>query len=132
MRKNRRIDDKLSLRLGTLFPTQGLTKSLTRSFTTRFSQPDFDPLDLNPILAFEASRSMLAAGGGAAGDLDLVATLDNLVSGGADATQTTASKQPRAHVPVGGGHLYLPSASGNSASVTFPSNGTNEDFVYTT
>ena len=129
MRKNRRTDEKLSLRLGTLFPTQGLTQSLTGSFTTRFSQPDF-PLNLNPILAFEASRSMLAAGGGAAGNLDLVATLDNLVSGGVDATQTTATYQPRAHVPVGGGHLYLPSVSGNSASVTFPSIDTSEDFVF--
>jgi len=72
---------------------------------------------------------MLAAGGGAAGNLDLVATLDNLVSGGVDATQTTATYQPRAHVPVGGGHLYLPSASGNSASVTFPSIAASEDFV---
>ena len=117
MRKNRRTDEKLSLRLGTLFPTQGLTQSLTGSFTTRFSQRDFDPLDLNPILAFETRRSMLAAGGGAAGNLDLVATLDNLVSGGVDATQTTATYQPRAHVPLGDGHLHLPGVSGNYASL---------------
>mgnify|MGYP003133713864 CR=1 FL=1 len=43
MRKNRRTDEKLSLRLGTLFPTQGLTQSLTGSFTTRFSQRGPDP-----------------------------------------------------------------------------------------
>ena len=91
----------------------------------------FDPLSLNPILAFEASRSMLAAGDAAAGNLDSVAALENRVSGGANATQTSAPKQPRAHVPVGGGHLYLPSVSGNSASVTFPSISTSEDFVFT-
>ena len=43
MRKNRRTDEKLSLRLGTLFPTQGVAQSLTRSFTTRFSQRGPDP-----------------------------------------------------------------------------------------
>jgi len=106
--------------------------SLGLGLTTGSPFSPFDPLSLNPILAFEASRSMLAAGDAAAGNLDLVATLDNRVSGGANATQTTASNQPRAHVPVGGGHLYLPSVSGNSASVTFPSIGTSEDFVYTT
>ena len=89
----------------------------------------FDPLSLNPILAFEASTSMLAAGDAAAGNLDSVAALENRVSGGANATQTSAPKQPRAHVPVGGGHLYLPSVSGNSASVTFPSIAVSEDFV---
>ncbi len=72
---------------------------------------------------------MLAAGDAAAGNLDLVATLDNRVSGGANATQTTASKQPRAHVPVGEGHLYLPAVTGNYASVAFPAIGSSEDFV---
>ena len=91
----------------------------------------FDPLSLNPILAFDMRKSMLASGGGVAGNLDLVPTLDNRVTGGADATQTTATKQPRAHVPVDGGHLYLPAINGNSASVTFPSIATSEDFVYT-
>ena len=43
MRKNRRTDEKLSLRLGTLFATQGVSQSLTRSFTTRFSQRGPDP-----------------------------------------------------------------------------------------
>jgi hypothetical protein len=60
---------------------------------------------------------MLAAGGGAASNLDLVATFSNRVSGGANAAQTTASKQPRAHVPLGSGHLHLPGVSGNYASL---------------
>ncbi len=60
---------------------------------------------------------MLAAGGGEAANLDLVPTFSNRVSGGADATQTTATKQPRAHVPLGDGHLYLSGVSGNYASV---------------
>ena len=88
--------------------------------------PSFDPLSLNPILAFEARTSMLADSGGAAGNLDLVATLENRVSGGANATQTTSTRQPRAHVPVGGGHLYLPAVTGNvpfcdAGSMTNPS-----------
>lgn len=72
---------------------------------------------------------MLAAGGGDAGNLDLVATLENQVSGGANATQTTASNQPRAHVPIGDGHLYIPNVSGNYAegpSVTIGANETWE------
>ena len=72
---------------------------------------------------------MLAAGGGAAANLDLVPTFENQVSGGADATQSTASRQPRAHVPVGGGHLYIPNVSGNYAegpSVTIGANETWE------
>jgi len=52
-----------------------------------------------------------------ASNLDLVASLENRVSGGANATQTIATKQSRAHVPVGDGHLYLPAVSGNYASV---------------
>jgi len=77
----------------------------------------FDPLSLDPILAFSAQSSMLEAGGAAAENLDLVPTLQNLVSGGANASQSTASKQPVAHVPLGDGHLYLPGVSGNYASV---------------
>jgi len=72
---------------------------------------------------------MLAAGDAAAANLDLVASLENRVSGGANATQTTASKQPRAHVPLGDGHLYLPAVTGNYASVAFPAIGSSEDFV---
>jgi len=74
---------------------------------------------------------MLAAGDTAAENFDLIAALENRVSGGVDATQTSSTTyQPRAHVPVGGGHLYLPSVSGNSASVTFPSIAADEDFVF--
>ena len=72
---------------------------------------------------------MLAAGDAAAANLDLVASLENRVSGGANATQTTASKQPRAHVPLGDGHLYIPNVSGNYAegpSVTIGANETWE------
>ena len=104
----------------------GLGLSLSKG--RAFSSP-FDPLSLNPILAFEASRSMLAAGDAAAANLDLVASLENRVSGGANATQTTASKQPRAHVPLGDGHLYIPNVSGNYAegpSVTIGANETWE------
>ena len=202
----------------------GLGLSKGRAFSP------FDPLSLNPILAFEAEKSMLAAGDAAAANLDLVATLENRAflnavetgssygtslsgslsgstathnqvapdvagefyrirftassvavrgrvryrnyAGNADvsavdglgsleyfytdgayeayipsddglslwfypesgwdysgvsvqqiskfpanATQTTASYQPRAHVPLGDGHLYLSGVSGNYASV---------------
>ena len=97
--------------------TAPLTTAVARPTFSGLTGGGFDPLSLNPILAFEASRSMLAAGDGAAENLDLVATLENQVSGGVNATQTTASKQPRAHVPVGDGHLYLSGVSGNYASV---------------
>jgi len=60
---------------------------------------------------------MLAAGGGAAANLDLVPTFANRVSGGADATQSTASRQPVAHTPAGSGHLHLPAVTGNYASL---------------
>ena len=72
---------------------------------------------------------MLAAGGGDAGNLDLVASLENRVSGGANATQTTASNQPRAHVPIGDGHLYLSGVSGNYASVPDSSSAVSGDFT---
>ncbi len=51
---------------------------------------------------------MLAAGDAAAANLDLIATLENRVSGGVNATQTSSTTyQPRAHVPLGDGHLHL-------------------------
>lgn len=108
-----------------------LSKPISRALSRSLHGPgeSFDPLSLSPILAYEASTSMLAAGGGAAANLDLVPTFENQVSGGADATQSTASKQPRAHVPVGGGHLYIPNVSGNYAegpSVTIGANETWE------
>jgi hypothetical protein len=62
--------------------------------------------------------SMLAAGDVAATEGDMVATFGNKVSGGPDATQTTSTKQSRAHVPIGDGHLYLPGVSGNYASLS--------------
>jgi len=118
MRKNRRTDEKLSLRLGTLVPTQGFTQSLTRSLTSGVtSTSGFAPLSLNPVFWFDMDSSMLAAGDVAAEEADLVATLENKVSGGPNATQTTASEQARAHVPLGDGHLYLSGVSGNYASV---------------
>jgi len=70
MRKNRRTDEKLSLRLGTLVPTQGFTQSLTRSLTSRVTRRPFDPLSLNPILAFDAEESMMAPLASESLDLD--------------------------------------------------------------
>jgi hypothetical protein len=109
--------------------TAALTTAVARPLASGLTGGGFDPLSLNPILAYEASTSMLAAGGGAAANLELVPTFENRVSGGANATQTTASNQPRAHVPVGAGHLYIPNVSGNYAegpSVTIGANETWE------
>ena len=129
MRKNRRTDEKLSLRLGTLVPTQGFTQSLTRSLTSGVTSiAGFDPLSLNPAFWFDMDVSMLAAGDVAAEEADLVASLENRVSGGPNATQTTASKQSRAHVPIGDGHLYLPAVSSNFASVNAPVIPATADF----
>jgi len=97
--------------------TAPLTTAVARPLDSGLTGGGFDPLSLNPILAFDTKTSMLAAGDGAAENLDLVATLENKVSGGVNATQTTSSKQPVAHVPLGDGHLYLPGVSGNYASV---------------
>lgn len=97
--------------------TAALTTAVARPLASGLTGGGFDPLSLNPLLAYETSASMLAAGGGAAANLDLVATLDNRVSGGVDATQTTSSYQPRAHVPLGDGHLHLPGVSGNYAKL---------------
>ena len=96
-----------------------LSKPISRALSRSLHGPgeSFDPLSLSPILAYEASTSMLAAGGGAAANLDLVPTFANRVSGGANAAQSTAALQPRAHVPIGDGHLYLSGVSGNYASV---------------
>jgi len=108
MRKNRRTDEKLSLRLGTLVPTQGFTQSLTRSLTSRVTRTaDFAPLSLNPAFWFDMDSSMLAAGDAAAEEADLVASLENKVSGGPNATQTTASKQAVAKIPTDGSQPYL-------------------------
>ena len=108
MRKNRRTDEKLSLRLGTLVPTQGFTQSLTRSLTSGVTRTaDFAPLSLNPVFWFDMDVSMLAAGDVAAEEADLVATLENKVSGGPNATQTTASKQAVAKIPTDGNQPYL-------------------------
>ena len=97
--------------------TAALTTAVARPLASGLTGGGFDPLSLNPILAYEASTSMLAAGGGAAANLDLVPTFANRVSGGANAAQSTASRQPVAHTPVGGGHLHLPGVSGNYASL---------------
>ena len=108
MRKNRRTDEKLSLRLGTLVPTQGFTQSLTRSLTSGVTRTaDFAPLSLNPVFWFDMDSSMLAAGDVAAEEADLVATLENKVSGGPNATQTTASEQAVAKIPTDGSQPYL-------------------------
>jgi len=74
-------------------------------------------LNLQTLTNSSTSAGILADLAKSASNLELVASLENQVSGGANATQTTASKQPRAHAPVGGGHLYLPAVSGNYASL---------------
>ena len=51
--------------------------------------------------------SMLAAGDVAATEGDMVATLENKVSGGPDATQTVSSEQSVAKIPVNGNPPYL-------------------------
>ena len=97
--------------------TAPLTTAVARPTSSGLTGGGFDPLSLNPILAFDTKTSMLAAGDGAAANLDLVATLENKVTGGVNATQTTSSYQPRAHVPLADGHLYLPGVTGNYASL---------------
>ncbi|MDC0305441.1 hypothetical protein OAL22_00645 [bacterium] len=74
-------------------------------------------LNLSTLTDPSTSAGILTDLAKSASNLDLVASLENQVSGGANATQTTATRQPRAHVPVGDGHLYLSGVSGNYASV---------------
>lgn len=74
-------------------------------------------LNLQTLTDSSTSAGILTELAKSASNLDLVASLENRVSGGANATQTTATYQPRAHVPVGAGHLYLSGVSGNYASV---------------
>ena len=86
-------------------------------------------LNLQTLTDSSTSAGILTDLAKSASNLDLVASLENQVSGGANAAQTTASNQPRAHVPVGGGHLYIPNVSGNYAegpSVTIGANETWE------
>ena len=95
MRKNRRTDEKLSLRLGTLVPTQGFTQSLTRSLTSGVTRTaGFDPLSLNPIIAYEMQESMMAPLASESLDLDPAtpSTLDIITATRAGtATYTDAS-----------------------------------------
>jgi len=67
----------------------------------------FDPASLNPVIWFDMDTSMLAAGDVAATEGDLVATLENKVSGGPDATQTVSSEQSLAKIPTDGNQPYL-------------------------
>ena len=67
----------------------------------------FDPSSLNPAIWFDMDTSMLAAGDVAATEGDLVATLENKVSGGPDATQTVSSEQAVAKIPTDGNQPYL-------------------------
>ena len=66
-----------------------------------------DPLSLSPVIWFDMDTSMLAAGDVAATEGDMVATLENKVSGGPDATQTVSSEQSVAKIPTGGSQPYL-------------------------
>ncbi len=86
-------------------------------------------LNLQTLTDSSTSAGILTDLAKSASNLELVASLENQVSGGANATQTTASKQPRSHVPLGDGHLYLSGVSDNNASVAFPTIGSSEDFV---
>lgn len=67
----------------------------------------FDPASLSPVIWFDMDTSMLAAGDVAATEGDLVATLENKVSGGPDATQTVSSEQALAKIPIDGNQPYL-------------------------
>ena len=86
-------------------------------------------LNLSTLTDSSTSAGILTDLAKSASNLELVASLENRVSGGPNATQTIASEQSRAHVPVGGGHLYIPNVSGNYAegpSVTIGANETWE------
>ena len=109
MRKNKRSEEKLALRLGTLVVTEGFTQSLTRPLTSSFSGEEgaFTVESLNPLVWFDMDVSMLAAGDVAAAEGDLVATLENKVSGGPNATQTTSTEQSVAKIPTDGNQPYL-------------------------
>ncbi len=74
-------------------------------------------LNLQTLTDSSTSAGILTGLAKSASNLDLVASLENQVSGGPNATQTTATYQPRAHVPLGDGHLHLPAVSGNYASL---------------
>ena len=67
----------------------------------------FDPASLSPVIWFDMDTSMLAAGDAAATEGELVATLENKVSGGPDATQTVSSEQALAKIPIDGNQPYL-------------------------
>ena len=107
MRKNKRSEEKLALRLGTLVVTEGFTQSLTRPLTSSFSGEGFTVESLNPLVWFDMDVSMLAAGDVAAAEGELVATLENKVSGGPNATQTTSTEQSVAKIPTDGNQPYL-------------------------
>lgn len=86
---------------------------------------NFDPLNLNPYLAFDASVGVLKAGGAAAGYLDLVPTWTNQGSA-SNATQGTSASQPIYLAHSGANYLHLPGVAGNSASVP---HGSDVDIV---
>jgi hypothetical protein len=83
-------------------------------------------LNLSTLTDSSTSAGILTDLAKSASNLELVASLENRVSGGPNATQTIASEQSRAHVPVGGGHLYIPNVSGNYAEGPSVTIGANE------
>ena len=125
--------------------TQSLTRPLVRKIhraqLTSIRYRDFDPTSLGPYVLFDSRESMLTDSEASAGFLDSVAVLKNVATGssaGGNATQTTATKQPRALPLIKdangelGGYLYIPDVSGNYAegpSVTIGSNETWEGEV---
>lgn len=85
----------------------------------RAGEAAFDPLNLNPLVYYDAKRgSLLATGGGEAGFGVDVAALDDLTGEGINAVQGTANNQPVARTLIGGeGYLYNPGVTGASATV---------------
>jgi len=90
MRKNRRTDEKLSLRLGTLHTTQGLTRSLTTKVSSGFSS--------NPSDSDAASYVSLLRGDGVRLSLAQTAAIDTFyITGKAEGWY---SKLKRFYFPV--------------------------------
>jgi len=133
---NRELDSHISREYNKKINSLGLEDSMllkphNAGFTyTGGGESFMDPLTLNPILFFDAKTSMLKDGGDQAGFLEGVSTLKNL-TGGPDATQTTAERQPRALPLIDNkGYLFTSRITGNAPAVTFPTINSNEDFVF--
>ena len=85
---------------------------------------------LTQVTGISTSGDVLAEIELKADNLDLVPVLRNLGQGASNATQDIALNQPVAHVPVNGGHLYLPAVAGNSAKVASLGYGYSDPHTY--